>query len=367
MFEPGKLIVISLSNRPGGTEQCLRMIAAAGRGQIIYIQKDDAYRIEPFNGYTPQFITKGSMLLGFLMLIPRLAKYRNKGYTILSSAVYLNGWLGILKRIGYLKSELIFRESTTIFSRFKGIKRITYELLYRLGYPAAGLVICQTDAMRNEFIKYVNFIPRGSVVTLPNPIELGKVTAKAEQDDLPELNNFVCAAGRLIGVKGFDYLIKAFHAIAAEYKGLKLVILGEGPDQTNLMQLIRALNMQKQIILKGFVENPYPYFKKARVCIVSSTKEGFPNVLLQMMALNDTVVSTLCAGGIQDIPGVIKVKPGNVEALSAGLTGGLRLIDLGNRRALFDQYLFDRSPEVFVESLREQFVIPLMPLKVEKS
>jgi hypothetical protein len=61
------------------------------------------------------------------------------------------------------------------------------------------------------------------------------------------------------------------------------------------------------------------------------------------------------------------VKPGNVEALSAGLTGGLRLLDFGNRRALFDQYLFDRSPEVFVESLREQFVIPLMPLKVEKS
>ena len=360
MEEAGKLVVISMSNRPGGTEQCLRMIAEAAEGEMIYIQKDKNHKTETESKLQPQFITSGSLRSGFLMLIRTLAPYR-KGYTIFSSSVYLNGWLGILKRIGYLQSELIFRESTTIFSRFKGLKRLSYELLYYLGYPTASLIVCQTDAMRREFVKYNGFIPSDKVVTLHNPIDLETVIQKAQEGLDEEYGDFICSAGRLITVKGFDFLIKAFNNIAHEHKGLKLIILGDGPEKNNLVQLIRQLELEDRVILKGFVENPFPYFKAARLCVVSSIKEGFPNVLLQMMALNNDVVSTLCAGGIEDIKGIIKVKPGDIDALSEGMNA--RFKSVTNSRTALDRYLYHLSPANYINNLLSQFQLPFYSSK----
>src|SRR5690606_38670145 len=97
---------------------------------------------------------------------------------------------------------------------------------------------------------------------------------------------------------------------------------------------------------------PYSYFKKAKICVVSSIKEGFPNVLLQMLALNDRVVSTNCAGGIQDIPGITVVTPNNVQELTEGIKQ--QLFDCNtNKRALLDKYLVDRSPEGYVAQMFE--------------
>ena len=126
---------------------------------------------------------------------------------------------------------------------------------------------------------------------------------------------FICAAGRLIPIKGFSLLINAFKPIVEKRKDLKLVILGEGPERDNLQKQIHQLGLEGSVILMGHVANPYVYFKYAKVCVVSSIEEGFPNTLLQMIALNTLVVSTLCAGGIAEIPSILKEGTGNIYAL----------------------------------------------------
>ena len=230
-------------------------------------------------------------------------------------------------------------------------------LAYRLGYPGVSLVVCQTELMRSQFIQHVTFVPAQKIVVQPNPVDLKQILLKAEfpLQDTDTDAAFICAAGRLIPEKGFSLLIHAFEGIYKQYPGLKLLILGEGPERASLANLIESLELSAYVILKGRIDNPIPYFKKARLCVVSSVKEGFPNVLLEMMTANQTVVSTLCAGGIEAIPGIFKINVNSVNELEAGLKEALNNNNKINKNETVQQYLHNRTPQIFVSSLLQNF------------
>jgi glycosyltransferase involved in cell wall biosynthesis len=349
---PKPLLIVSLSNSAGGAEQCLQMIANAACAKQLFLLKAEVNTLPKLNYNDSDFVSKKSLIFGYIFLICKLVKYR-KEYVILSSAVYLNAYLGFLKRIGFLKSEVVVRESTTVFSRFKGLKKLSYVLAYKLGYPAIKLIICQTEFMRAQFVKYNSFIPASKVITLANPMDLKAIKGDALKGEMPFNFEFICAAGRLIPIKGFSILINAFKPIVEKRKDLKLVILGDGPERDNLQKQIRQLGLEGNVILMGHVANPYVYFKHAKVCVVSSIEEGFPNTLLQMISLNTSVVSTICAGGIAEIPSILKVETGNIPALQDAISTCLEMQKPQDRR-LLDGYLAGRDPQSFVNHLMKQ-------------
>ena len=59
--------------------------------------------------------------------------------------------------------------------------------------------------------------------------------------------------------------------------------------------------MDNKIILPGFVENPFKWMRNARVFVLSSTREGLPNSLIQAMACEVPVISTNCESGPAEI------------------------------------------------------------------
>ena len=153
--------------------------------------------------------------------------------------------------------------------------------------------------MKAQFIKNLPFISKKiNIKTIPNPINLKK-TLQPNTDFIFN-EDYIVAAGRLIEEKGFDILIDAFNLLQNDYSNLKLVILGEGPLRSHLEAKINDLNLVSKILLPGRVSNIFDYFKLARVCVVSSRIEGFPNVLLEMMSQNTNVISTRCAGDIDN-------------------------------------------------------------------
>ena len=82
---------------------------------------------------------------------------------------------------------------------------------------------------------------------------------------------FILNVGRLDRGKNHALLIKAFSRLDSD---IKLVILGEGPLQAELLNLISLLNLQERVILLGFDANPYKYMSKCKffVCGVFSPK-----------------------------------------------------------------------------------------------
>lgn len=349
-----KVIFISMSDAANGAENVLLMASAAISAPVIFLKKVKTGGLSIPAGQVVKYVTTKSILAGFWGLINSLKPYRN-GYVIMSTHSYLNAYLGFLKKIGYIKSQLIVRECTSVFTRYSGLKKWTYKLAYWLGYPAVNLIVCQTSLMRSQFLKHVTYIKAKKVIKQENPVNTEQILIKSESplNDFDADDDFICAAGRLIPEKGFSVLITAFSCIEKQYPDLKLLLLGEGPERPFLTRLIESYGLSKRVILKGQIDNPMPYFKQARVCVVSSLKEGFPNVLLEMMTLNKAVVSTICAGGIESIPGILTTETNNVNGLAAAIKKALHK-DVRSGEKSAQEYLQNRNPEVFIDSILKE-------------
>ena len=107
------------------------------------------------------------------------------------------------------------------------------------------------------------------------------------------------AVGSLEPIKQFDKLIIHFSRIKNE--DIKLFIIGEGSQESNLMQLIKDLKLENKVYLLGFQKNPYKYMKLADLMVLTSQFEGFPNVVLESMACGTPVLAFKCPGGIEEI------------------------------------------------------------------
>jgi len=112
--------------------------------------------------------------------------------------------------------------------------------------------------------------------------------------------DYILAVGRLHKQKGFDILINAFAKSNLKNK-IKLIILGEGKERKNLEKLIIELNLKKQVLLHGKVDNPFIYMKHAIFFVLSSRFEGFGIVIIEALACEAPVIATKCESGPSEI------------------------------------------------------------------
>lgn len=355
-----KILIVLPTDSLGGAENYLKMIAIHYKNDDVDVysfKNNERGRWDDIKEFTNlRFISKTHEIIGLIQFFFIMLFKRKKYDYIFTSQVYANAMVGIMKSLGILKSKyLIARESTSIFIRFKGKQLQFYKSIINLGYRKMDVLICQTELMKQQFSEHFSKIERRTKVSvIPNPIDL-KLSNTLASFELETIlpDKYIVSAGRLIELKGYDLLIDAFSKLKAEHPNLKLIILGEGGLLDTLQTQAKDLNISDSVIFPGFVKNVYAYFKQAKMCVVSSRIEGFPNVLLQMMSQNFSVVSTLCAGGIEHIEGVYTCEPDNGKALFEAMK---TCFDTDNTsiRAIFDSYLNSRSMESFLDIIDSQ-------------
>lgn len=356
-----EILFVVPNDNLGGAENVLKMIgeelvSQQNKVTFYFLSK---HRKTNWTSETNISITKysqfSSQYLGALSLIIFLLQNR-KFYTYtFSSHVYVNGLLGFLRKISFLKTKfLVARESTSIFKRYSGVKLLFYRFFYWIGYKNIDVIICQTNQMKNELDRNLSTmeIEEKSIV-IPNPFVFP--TVKVSEETVKEVSchqPFIVSAGRLIPEKGFDVLIEVFSKLLDDYPHYKLVILGEGNERESLQNRIKHLNIEKNIILYGHTKEIYPWFSAAEVCVVSSKIEGFPNVLLQMMSQNKKVVSTLCADGIDAIEGIKKAQPNNVDSLYNAILQAMS-VKTSSEKMDFRDFLTERNPKNFLAHIEK--------------
>lgn len=126
------------------------------------------------------------------------------------------------------------------------------------------------------------------------------------------------AVGRLAREKGFTLLIRAVHELLADGYDAELLIVGEGEQRTELEDLIAELGRQDRIRLVGHRRDLAELYEAMDIFVLSSLREGLPNVVLEAMAMEVPVLATRVAG----IPRLIEhgqngvlVAPGELDAL----------------------------------------------------
>ena len=108
------------------------------------------------------------------------------------------------------------------------------------------------------------------------------------------------AVGRLRPQKDFRTLLQAFSRVRAT-RPARLLILGEGPERSELEDLVRELGIADDVSLPGSVENPYAYLSRAVAFVLSSRWEGLPTVLIEALACGLPVIATDCPSGPKEI------------------------------------------------------------------
>lgn len=194
------------------------------------------------------------------------------------------------------KRAVISERSNTV-GRLRGRLAAVKRRFVAFAYHRADLVVAVSKGVARCLINDIG-IPQSKVAILSNPVNPGHITTLANESllDGDENDKRLVAMGRLVKSKGFDDLIRAYHR-----SGLQcgLTILGEGPERANLQTLVQELSVDVE--LPGFVANPYSYIKSANMFILSSHLEGFPNALLEAMALSRPLIATNCQDGPSEI------------------------------------------------------------------
>lgn len=167
-------------------------------------------------------------------------------------------------------------------------------MLRRQVYRRARFVVMQTEASVQPFRERVPGAP--DVVVVPNPLPPAlpdPLTVRAVDQQPCHL----VAMGRLVAIKQFDVLITAFAQLAARHPGWTLTIWGDGPLRDTLAAQIAGLGLNDRILLAGRTSSPWEALSRADLFVMTSRVEGFPNVLLEAMALGLPCVAFDCPSG----------------------------------------------------------------------
>lgn len=165
--------------------------------------------------------------------------------------------------------------------------RFVFSILYRF----ANRVICVSEAVKNFLIEIGEISPeKGTVIY--NPVSAPKYF---ERDVQP--NFTIVSVGRLERVKNQQLLILAVHALQPH--DIRLILVGDGSETSNLEALIVELGLQEKVIITGFVSEPERYLAKADLFVLPSLSEGFGIAAVEAMLC---AVPCLCSqvGGIPE-------------------------------------------------------------------
>lgn len=120
---------------------------------------------------------------------------------------------------------------------------------------------------------------------------------------LPQDAQIVVSVGGLVEAKGHQYLVAALGSIVDRYPNLRAYIVGEGPLRAKLQSMIQASGLQDHITLVGAQANEDLkfWYNAADVTVLTSSREGWPNVILESLACGTPVIAT----GVGGVPEVI--------------------------------------------------------------
>ena len=171
-------------------------------------------------------------------------------------------------------------------------------------FPRADLIVAPSRGVAEDVREITEIAPE-KIRVVHNPVFRPEIFELAAEDPAhPWLADaaipVVIAAGKLKPQKDFETLLRAFAGVRAR-RSARLMILGRGPDRQALLDLAQALGVSDDFQLPGHVRNPYAFFRRASVFVLSSAWEGLPNVLIEAMACGCPVVSTDCPSGPGEI------------------------------------------------------------------
>jgi len=364
---------------PGGAERivltiCSELLRRGRDVELVCLEREVAYELPP--GLRIVFLSgegegpaEGSAPLAGgiakLLALPRLARRlaalsRERGYRAVQSHLFRANYVNVLSRafgarhetevVNHTKPERLLHE---------GLPGKANAALARLLYPRADRIVAISSRMASDLAAFLG-LDESRIATINNPYEVDRARELASlpsdcRHEARPGRRTVVAMGRLVPLKRFGDLLEAFAAVAARETDLDLAVLGEGPERLALETRASELGLADRVFFPGFAANPYRLLGSAAAFVLSSETEGFPNALIEALALGIPVVSTDCVSGPREI-----LAPGSDWRKTMSLGGGVEeaahglLVPVGDPEALAEGLGRILRDKALAERLRAQ-------------
>ena len=223
-----------------------------------------------------------------------LAKWFNKPFVVTARGTDIN----LISR--YPIPRKLIRWTASLAKASITVSRALNEKLANIGADQSKLLVLRNGVNTERF----------------RPIPQEKARIELGWPDEPTL----ISVGNLVENKGHHIAIE----LIAQMPSFRLAIVGAGPEREALMQLVERLGVTQRVKFIGRVaqERLPTYYSAADILILASSREGWPNVLLEAMACGTPVLAT-DVGGIPEV--ITEPTVGRMTA-DRSVTGFLSLI-----------------------------------------
>ena len=228
---------------------------------------------------------------------------------------------------------------------------------------SADLVLAQSSNTAENARRYHRFKGRIEIVPLGIPPHRFEAVSR-ERFGLGEDEFVAVTIGRIVRRKGLSYLLDAL--AGAEIEGLKLMVVGDGPERANLARQAQALGLGDvvQFIGQASDEEKFQLLSVADLFVMASLHEGFGIIFLEAMSEGLPMVATNVGGQtdfLTDEVNALLVPPEDSAALrdavrraagDDGLRARMKENNLRDVKRFEIRRIAERHVELFEELIR---------------
>ncbi len=297
-----KLVIFNPSIEGGGVEKNIEMISNhlsnKYKKRIYFVSYDYSLKLNKSINFVRPIIKlniKNRLFKYLICIISLLNFYKNnKNFVIFSFQA--NVYAILVAKI--LNLKIIVRANAAPHKWISNYKILVLRYFYNL----ADKVIVNSYEFKKEVEKVLNVKP----ISIYNPIDTKKILSLSKKKNsfpfFDKDNNSlkVLNIGRLTLQKNQIDLLKIVSILKKKIP-IKLLIIGSGPEENNLKNYIIKNKLTNLVRIISYNKNPYVFYKKANVFILTSLYEGLPNVLLEATLFKLFCISYKCKSGPKEI------------------------------------------------------------------
>ncbi len=225
-------------------------------------------------------------------------------------------------------------------------------------------VIAISEAVKEHLINDFG-IPEDRIALIYTGVDTAKFSEDLPEEDKAKARRrfgvengpLIGTIGRLSPVKGQEVLLKAVKSILKGFPEAKILLIGDGPDESRLRKLVYELGIERSVIFAKSVDDTKGALAIMDVFVLPSIKEGLGLSLIEAMACGRPCVASRI-GGIENIVEDGKTglffTPGDAEGLAIAI-----------KRILSDKLIRDIISKNGREKVLRYFSVDQMATKME--
>ena len=166
-----------------------------------------------------------------------------------------------------------------------------------VSYHRADMIVYQFHCFE-PFFRFA--FKRNKTRTISNMIYDSSKRSPISHVFKPDIVRFASVAS-LFPVKRIKLMIDMFAEAYKKHPEIQLNMYGDGPERKKLEEQVKRLNLQESIIFHGHTTDVYSVMEQNDVLLMTSEREGFPNVILEAMSRGVPTVTFSCHEGFSEI------------------------------------------------------------------